>query len=141
VKTRGLLDTGPLVAFIDRRDRFHQWSVDALSHFEPPLFTCDAVIAEAWHLLGRAQHGRDTLLALLQSGDVVISFSLASDLPTTLKLMKKYSDQPMSVADGCLVRMAELDPKATVVTLDSDFKVYRRGRSALRLEAPFFNPR
>ncbi len=47
----------------------------------------------------------------------------------------------MSVADACLVRMAELDSNATVVTLDTDFKVYRRGRSALRLAAPFVGGR
>jgi uncharacterized protein len=137
VKRAGLLDTGPLVAFLDRGDHFHGWSVDALNRFKAPLFTCDAVIAEAWHLLGRAKQGREALLGLLQSGNLAVTFSLANDGLATLKLMKKYSDLPMSVADACLVRMAELDPKATIVTLDSDFTVYRRGRSALKLEAPF----
>jgi predicted nucleic acid-binding protein len=137
VKKRGLLDTGPLVAFINGADGFHRWAADALGRFEAPLVTCDAVIAEAWHLLGRAKKGRETLLALLASGNLQIAFSLAKDGPATFKLMAKYADAPMSVADACLVRMAELDASATIITLDSDFRVYRRGRAALRLAAPF----
>jgi uncharacterized protein len=137
VKRRGLLDTGPLVAFIDGQDRFHKWAVEALTRFEAPLDTCDAVITEAWHLLGRARRGRETLLGLLNSKNLVVTFSLAIDGLPTLKLMGKYADQPMSVADACLVRMAELDAHATILTLDRDFNIYRRGRSALRLAAPF----
>lgn len=137
MRRQGLLDTGPLVAFIDGRDQFHRWSVDALGRFEAPLATCDAVVAEAWHLLGRAKRGREALLGLLRSGNVAVTFSLGGDPGPVLKLMTKYADQPMSVADACLVRMAELDASATIVTLDSDFQVYRRGRAPLRLEAPF----
>jgi uncharacterized protein len=141
VRQHGLLDTGPLVAFINRADQFHPWAVEALDRFAAPLDTCDAVVAEAWHLLGRAKRGRDALLDLLRSGNLKVAFSLAQDGAAVFKLMAKYSDQPMSVADACLVRMAELDASATIVTLDSDFKVYRRGRAALRLAAPFSNGR
>lgn len=137
MKRRGLLDTGPLVAFVDRRDGFHGWAVEALRLFDAPLDTCDAVIAEAWHLLGRAKAGRETLLTLLESGHLRVTFSLALESSPALKLMKRYADQPMAVADACLVRMAEKDPQATILTLDRDFKVYRRGRFALRLCAPF----
>lgn len=140
MKRRGILDTGPLVAFINRADGFHHWAVETLDRFDAPLATCDAVVAEAWHLLGRATLGRETLLALLSSANLSVGFSLATDGGPALKLMAKYADQPMSVADACLVRMAELDPNATIVTLDSDFNVYRRGRAALKLAAPFSNP-
>jgi predicted nucleic acid-binding protein len=134
---QGILDTGPLVAFIDGTDRFHEWAMETLHQFAAPLATCDAVVAEAWHLLGRAKRGRDALIGLLHSGNLAVTFSLAVDGLPTLKLMAKYADQPMSLADACLVRMAELDANSTIVTLDSDFKVYRRGRSALKLAAPF----
>lgn len=133
----GLIDTGPLVAGIDRSDRFHGWALEALGRFPTPLKTCDAVVSEAWFLLGRARKGRDALLGMLNSGDLSVSFSLAEDGRSALKLMAKYSDQPMSVADACLVRMTELDPSATIITLDRDFLVYRRGRSPLKLAAPF----
>ena len=137
MKSRGLLDTGPLVAFIDRADGFNGWAVETLQRFEAPIDTCDAVITEAWHLLGRAKRGRETLIGLLNSRNLQTTFSLAGDGLPALKLMTKYSDQPMSVADACLVRMAELDGRATIITLDDDFSVYRRGRAALRLAAPF----
>lgn len=133
----GLIDTGPLVAGIDRADRFHGWALEALGRFPTPLYTCDAVVSEAWFLLGRARKGRDALLGMLNSGDLSVSFSLAEDGLSALKLMAKYSDQPMSVADACLVRMAELESSATIITLDRDFLVYRRGRSPLKLAAPF----
>ncbi|MFL5321592.1 MAG: type II toxin-antitoxin system VapC family toxin [Myxococcaceae bacterium] len=132
----GIVDTGPLVAFIDATEPHHEWAKDTLSRFDAPLLTCDAVVSEAWHLLRRAKRGREVLLGLLNAGNVVVSFSLASDGAASLKLMAKYADQPMSVADGCLVRMAELDRGATIITLDSDFNVYRRGRAALRVVSP-----
>lgn len=137
MKRRGLVDTGPLVAFVDGADRFHEWAVEALTRFEDPLNTCDAVIVEAWHLLGRARRGREGLLGLLGAQHVVVTFGLAGDGLLAMKLMTKYADQPMSVADACMVRMAELDPRATIVTLDHDFMVYKRGRSALRVAAPY----
>ncbi len=136
MRRRALLDTGPLVAFLDRADGFHQWAREALSAFEAPIATCDAVIAEAWHLLRRAKGGRPALLGLLRSGHLAITFGLTTETPPVVKLMSKYADQPMSVADACLVRMAELDPSVTIVTLDSDFRVYKRGRAALRLFGP-----
>lgn len=108
-----------------------------VASFAAPLETCDAVVAESWHLLGRARGEREALLGLLGSGSLKLSFSLASDGPSAFRLMRKYADQPMSVADACLVRMAALDERATIVTLDSNFKVYKRGRLALRLAAPF----
>ena len=132
----GILDTGPLVAFLDKADGFHEWSVEALAQFTPPVFTCDAVIAEAWHLLGRARGGRQALLGLLGSRNVEVTFSLSADAKATLKLMSKYADVPMSVADACLVRMAELEARSTVVTLDGDFRIYRTGRSPLRTVSP-----
>lgn len=137
MSTIGLIDTGPIVAGIDRSDRFHGWALDVLGRFPAPLETCEAVVSEAWFLLGRARRGRDALLGLLSSGELKVSFSLATDGVSALKLMAKYSDQPMSVADACLVRMAELESRATIITLDRDFLVYRRGRSPLRFAAPF----
>ncbi len=137
MSSRGVVDTGPLVAFINRSDGFHPWAAEALGRFEPPLHSCEAVISEAWHLLGRARGGRDALRSLLSARLVVVTVGLVSESRRVFELLAKYADQPMSVADACLVRMAELDKGATLVTLDRDFLVYRRGRSALRILAPF----
>lgn len=135
--SRTLLDTGPLVALLDRADTHHAWAVEVLSSVRPPVETCEAVISEAWYLLGRARRGRESLLGLLQSSHLTVTFDFSAQGAAVAKLMARYANVPMSVADGCLVRMAELDPKATVVTLDRDFLVYRAGRRALPLAAPF----
>jgi predicted nucleic acid-binding protein len=129
----GILDTGPLVAVLDRGDRHHRWAKATLDGFEAPLLTCEAVVSEAWHLLGRTRGGRDALVGVLGSGHLRVAPGLASEPERILTLLEKYKDQPMSIADAVLVRMAELNPRATVITLDSDFWVYRRGRSPLRL--------
>ena len=133
----GLVDTGPLVAVLDRADRHHAWATRTLSQLDAPLHTCEAVLSEAWFLLGRARGGRPALLGVLEAGWVVVPAGLADESKRVWQLMKKYADQPMSVADACLVRLAELAPRATLVTLDRDFLVYRRGRSPLRLATPF----
>jgi len=137
VSTRGLLDTGPLVAFLDRNDHHHLWAKQALSRFSTPLSTCEAVVSEAWHLMGRARGGRAALLGVLEAGHLRVASTLEREAPRTYRLMAKYSDQPMSVAGACLVRMAEADPRALLITLDRDFLVYRPGRGRLRLVAPF----
>jgi predicted nucleic acid-binding protein len=132
-----VLDTGPLVAFIDGRDAYHRWTVDQLASLQPPFFTCEAVIAEAIFLLPRARHGVPTLLSFLREGLVQVSFDLGDNLETVTQLIVKYDDAPMSLADACLVRMSELHSGCRVFTLDSDFKRYRRhGRQAIPLIFP-----
>jgi predicted nucleic acid-binding protein len=129
----GLLDTAPLVAVLDRADRHHAWAKDTLDAFEAPLLTCEAVVSEAWFLLGRARGGRRALVAVLGEGHLRVVAGLSTEQARIATLLKKYEDQPLSVADAALVRMAEMNPKATIITLDRDFLVYRRGRSALHL--------
>lgn len=124
-----LLDTGPLVAVCNARDIFHQWACEQLKQMEAPLFTCEAVIAEACFLLGKKQNA---VLELMQTGLIQTGFSLESELPAVLRLVKKYSDVPMSLADACLVRMSELHENSRVFTLDQDFLMYRKsGRQVI----------
>ena len=123
-----VVDTGPLVAFLNRRDRFHTWARETLGTIEAPLVTCEAVISEACFLLRSTKGGPDAILDLVTRGIVMVPFRLASELPTVRRLMARYANVPMSLADACLVRMTELDPRAAVLTLDGDFSVYRRHR-------------
>ena len=125
-----LVDTGPLVALFDPRDRNHAWAVEAFSRLEGPLLTCDAVVTEATYCLSTA--GSLALLEMIERGVAQSSFELTAHVRRLRALMARYSSVPMSFADACLVRMSELHADAVVWTLDSDFHVYRRhGRQAV----------
>jgi predicted nucleic acid-binding protein len=132
-----LIDTSALVATLRRRDQHHLW---ARSHFEAstePFVTCEAVISEAFFLLERAPNGKEALCGLLERGVVILRFSLVDELAETLRLLRRYSDTPMSFADACLVRMSEKSDGAAVFTADSDFQTYRRnGRQVIPLIMP-----
>lgn len=125
---RVLLDTGPLVAFLDARERNHPWASEVFAFLEPPLYTCESVISEALFLLRAHERGPIAVLEMVDRGLIDIGFSLAFEVGPIRKLMKKYAAVPMSLADACLVRMSELEPDCAVLTLDSDFHLYRRNR-------------
>jgi predicted nucleic acid-binding protein len=124
-----LVDTGPLVAVIDRRDQWHTWAVDELTSMQPPLLTCEAVVSEAYFLLGRVHNGRDALLSMLSDQLIQIPWRLSEDLNPVKSLLQRYQSVPMSLADACLVRMAEQYSGSMVFTLDSDFRIYRMNRN------------
>jgi uncharacterized protein len=126
--TRVLIDTGPLVAFFNQRDSFHSWVRETLALIEPPLYTCEAVLTEAFFLLGRVHGARDALMTLLAHQLLLPDFRMLREIEALRTLMSKFDPIPMSLADACLVRMTELDPESVVLTLDSDFRIYRRHR-------------
>ena len=134
---RVILDTGPLVALLNSRDRHHGWAVDQWSRIAPPLMTCEAVLAEACFLVQPFTGGQNAVLDLVRRSALDASFRLAEEAGSVSRLLKKYRDVPMSLADGCLVRMAELDDEGVVLTLDSDFRVYRKnGRQVIPTLSP-----
>jgi len=126
--TRVVVDTGPLVALLNRSDRHHDWVREVLDTVEPPVFTCEAVISEACFLLSRIRDGQDAVLNLLARDILKVDFRLSSEVVSLRALMKKFQSVPMSFADACLVRMSELEPRSRILTLDSDLRVYRRNR-------------
>ena len=97
-----------------------------MASFRPPLLTCEPVLAEASHLLRRHGCATDPLLALSERRVLKVAFTLEAELTSIRELMRRYRDQPMSLADGCLVRLAELQEQSRIWTLDSDFRIYRR---------------
>lgn len=126
-----IIDTGPLVAAINRRDQFHSWSSDAWKKVSSPLLTCEAVIAEACFLLHKVHAGQDVILSMLDQNVIQIAFSLDAETGAIQTLMRQYQSVPMSLADACLVRMSELLPDSVVLTLDSDFRIYRQHRNQI----------
>lgn len=124
-----LLDTGPLVALLNQRDQHHDWSRATAGQLDPPLHTCEAVLAEAHYLLSRLHAGFQRLNELADSGRLDLTFQYAAHAHRVHELMAKYASVPMSFADACLVALSETVTDPVVFTLDSDFTIYRRKRS------------
>jgi len=119
-----LVDAGFVVALLSRRDSHHQWAVAQSPNLAPPWSTCEAALSEAFHLIGA--RGAPALRALLRRRSLRVAFDLAENLEPVLKLMQKYDDVPMSLADACLVRMTEALSDPLILTTDADFRIYRR---------------
>lgn len=131
---KGIADTGFLVAFVNRHDRFHEWALSVATDITEPLLTCEAVLAEtAFHL-----ESVSLTLAMIRTGLVVPAFECARHLQQIEALAERYSDRKPDLADLCLVRMSELHPRHSVITIDrQDFRVYRRNkREAIPLICP-----
>ena len=120
-----LLDAGPLVAFLNDREQEFDWAKDQFRRLEPPLWTCEAVLTESAFLMSRVTDGTEKLLQLLARGIVTVRFSLDDEATNIMHWMRRYKNVPMSLADACLMRMAEQHRGATIFTLDSDFRIYR----------------
>jgi predicted nucleic acid-binding protein len=119
-----IVDAGFIVALLSARDSNHDWAAAQAPRLAPPWSTCEAVLSEAFHLLGT--RGTAQLSALLRRGAVILAFDLGKEMEAVLRLMAKYADVPMSLADACLVRMTEKSAAAVIVTTDGDFRIYRR---------------
>ncbi len=132
-----IVDTGPLVALLNARDEHHAWARATMQTLQPPMLTCEAVLTEAAFLVRKLRGGPEAILDLVARGVLSIDLRVDQELLALRTLVVRYASVPMSLADACLVRMAEMRPKATILTLDSDFKLYRRsGRLALSVLTP-----
>ena len=130
---RTILDTGPLVALLNKRDRHHEWAKEAFARVEPPVWTCEAVITEASHLLGKPGE----ILEMVAGRNLRIGLDVEEQAPAIAALVAKYGKR-MDLADACIVRMSELTKRCVVMTTDrEDFSFYRRnGRDVIPLIAP-----
>jgi predicted nucleic acid-binding protein len=120
-----IADTGFLVAFANRNDRHHEWALGVAEHVVEPLLTCEAVLAEtAFHLASVP-----VVLAMLEEGLIALAFDCRSHLPHLAALARRFADRQPDLADLCLIRMSELYPRHSVLTVDrADFRVYRRNK-------------
>ena len=133
----GLLDTGPLVSFLASGLEHHEWATEEWKQLRPPLVTCEPVLTEATFLLKREGCDADPLFALLDRGVIRIGLSIQEQQADLRALMRRYRNRPMSLADACLVRLSEIHASAEVLTLDSDFRIYRRhGNKVIPLRMP-----
>lgn len=133
-----LVDTGPLVAALNRRDRHHRWATELLDAVSPPLLTCEAVLSEAAYLMRGLAGGPGALMELLTRGLLQTPFRLQDEATPVRQLLARYSSARMDLADACLVRMAELYTDCDLVTIDNEFRdIYRRrGRQVIPTVMP-----
>lgn len=137
-----LLDTGPLVGWLDASDHLHPWCVETFAGFGSPLVTCEAVLTEACYLLRATHNAPDRILEMVQLGGIVVQSLMPEEVSAVRVLLRQYEDQEMDFADACLVRLSELHPHSRVITADvQDFRVYRRnGRQTIPLITPPAGP-
>jgi len=131
---KAIADTGFLVAFANRRDRHHEWAISLAGRVTEPLLTCESVLAEAaFHLRSVA-----LVLAMIREGLVMLAFDCSDHLDQLIELANRYADRHPDFADLCLIRMSELYPRYSVITVDrEDFRIYRRNkREAIPLICP-----
>ena len=126
-----IIDTGFLVALLNRSEQSHTWVKTQLSNISAPLLTCEAVITETCFLLQKIHQGEDTVLSLINRGKIQIPFRIDEESPIIRELMQRYQSVPMSLADACLVRMTEIYPNSILLTLDSDFRIYRKNKKQI----------
>lgn len=122
---RGIVDTGFVVAFARRNDRYHEWAVDLAKGITEPLLTCEAVLAEAAFHLESSSY----VLSLVEDEMLRLAFDASRQMPQLRQLARRYDDRKPDLAHLCLIRMSELYPRHTVITVDeNDFRVYRRNK-------------
>ncbi len=129
---RIIVDTGPLVALLNRRATHHRWVTEVLAGLDLPLWTCEAVLNEAAHLTDKPV----VIMAMVADGALKIGLDI-EDEAKSLKRLLTRCEKRMAFADACVVRMSELARECRVFTLDrTDFSVYRRnGRDVIPLIA------
>jgi predicted nucleic acid-binding protein len=122
---KGIADTGFIVAFANRNDRHHEWAASLAEQLHEPLLTCEAVLAESAFHLGSVP----LVMAMLREELLILAFNCGDHLPQLETLASRYADRQPDLADLCLIRMSELYPRHSVVTVDQDdFRVYRRNK-------------
>ncbi len=131
---KAIADTGLIVAFGNRADRFHPWAVGVAKGLTEPLLTCEAVLAEAAFHLRSVSY----VLSLIEDGMLRIEFEIAKHHKRLAELAERYRDRQPDLADLCLIRLSELFPQHTVITVDEeDFRIYRRNnREAIPILCP-----
>ena len=125
-----IVDTGPIVALLDADEAHHDWTRDQFDSLAPPLLTCEAVLSETSFLLQRVGADPSIPLTLVERGVLRVERLLDSseDALAIGRLIRRYRNIPMTFADACLVRLVERTDHASIMTLDSDFRIYRQAR-------------
>ena len=124
-----LLDTGPIVALLDSSEASHRACANAVADLNAALVTTEAVIAESCYLLRRVANAADAVLENVASGVFRLPLPLSESAHDVRRIMRKYRDRNIDLADACLIHLAEQFHTGEILTLDRDFHVYRWGKN------------
>jgi uncharacterized protein len=124
-----LLDTGAIVALLDRSERFHGTCADLVRELEAPFITCEAVIAESCFLLRNLTGAPEAVMQNVVEGVFHVPFQLAKEAAGVKQILRKYRDRKVDLADACLIRLADEFGAGDILTLDHDFQIYRWGKN------------
>jgi len=135
MRGNALIDTGAILAILDRTDRWHEACVDTFQQLRLPLLTSEAVLTELFHLAGDSRAEMEAAWALVRSGMIVLAAIEEAELRDVHTLMSRYWDRPMDFADATLVYLAKRESLTTILTVDrADFDTYRiEGRRRFRV--------
>jgi uncharacterized protein len=135
---RALVDTGLLVALVDRRDEWHGWAVAIARDLPGPWLTCEAWISESYHLLGQIAPAESLkVLAMLGCGALMSQHLLPEQFSAVHREAARYHGRTVDFVDACLIVLSDEYPRLPLFTLDkADFAVYLRGRRPRRLRTP-----
>ncbi len=121
-----LIDTGAILALLDRTDRWHRACANAFRQLRLPLLTSEAVLTELFHLVGDARMEMEAAWKFVRSGAIVLGAIEDSELPSMRTMMSRYWDHPMDFADATLVYLAKRESLSVILTVDrADFTTYR----------------
>jgi len=126
---RCLIDAGPLIALFDTSDNYHDSVKEFLKHFEGLLITTLPVITEVLHMLDFNVNVQLNFLKWIDRGGIEIKQISKSQLSRIIELTKKYANIPMDFADASLIVTSEIEYIKEIITIDSDFYVYRNVRN------------
>jgi uncharacterized protein len=124
-----LLDTGVIVALLDQSERHHKDCAECVRALERPLVTCEAVIAESCYLLRALRGAAEAVIENVAAGIFQLPFSLSREAGVLKQYLRKYRDRKIDLADACLIRLAEEFETADILTLDTEFQIYRWGKN------------
>jgi predicted nucleic acid-binding protein len=124
-----LLDTGFIVALLDRSENFHKTCSRTVREVEAPLVTCEAVITESCYLLRDLSGASEAVIENIAAGIFQVPFQLSRDIAGVKQVLRKYKDRKIDLADACLIRLADQFGTGDILTLDQDFAIYRWGRN------------
>ncbi|MEQ8907441.1 pilus assembly protein [Ekhidna sp.] len=120
-----LIDAGPLIALFDRSDQYHLKAVRFLEEYEGYLWTTWPVLTEASHMLDFSITAQSSLLEWIDRGGLRIYELKEAHITRIKQLTNKFSDVPMDLADASLVVVSKLSGYDEIISIDSDFYIYR----------------